>query len=89
MRLTFTGDPRGGENPPSVTFGGVEFQLGVAVDVADGVLALRLARNSHFRVGGEPEMAPAVAQPAVRTRRRRPGRPRKVKIDGGDDQNAG
>lgn len=61
--ITFTGDPKGGANPPSVTVHGEEFPLGrpVALEFtsAAGMAMLsKLKGNGHFRVEQADEAAP-------------------------------
>lgn len=76
-RATFTGDPRGGENPPVCHMAGIEFPLGEPVDVSDA-LAAKLAGNTHFRVDG--------AEVQIINPQKRRGRPPKVRVEDGDVQ---
>lgn len=86
----FTGDPNAiGTDPAEISFGGVAFRLGEAVEVSDETLAAKLVCHSHFTrcdtpfVGYVPAELPAGAFPpapveSVAPIRRGPGRPRKV-----------
>lgn len=77
VSVTFTGDPRGGDNPASCAMHGLVFPLGEPVQVTPAIAA-KLAGNSHFRVeeaGPEP-LAPAADESIPPPRRR--GRPPKA-----------
>jgi hypothetical protein len=66
--VTFTGDPRGGSNPPACEIYGVSFPLGIPVEFNDPAALARLANNSHFRVDGYTKPLPtevAEAQAAI------------------------
>ena len=66
-KVTFTGDPRGGENPHACEMFGMAFPLNIAVDVDDEAHLAKLRGNSHFEVEGaakkrrgrQPKSAPA------------------------------
>jgi hypothetical protein len=45
----FTGDPRGGADPPAVELFGLVFPRGLAVEVTDAMAIAKLAQNGHFR----------------------------------------
>jgi hypothetical protein len=102
--VTFTGDPRGGSNPPACEIYGVSFPLGVPVEFNDPAALARLANNSHFRVDGYTKPLPAEfleAQAAIGAlppsmpikRRGRPPKPRadtheEPPTDGEDEKSA-
>lgn len=71
-KATFSGDPRGGENPPVCHLAGYEFPLGEPIDVSDE-LAAKLAGNHHFRVDG--------AEVQIIEPQKRRGRPPKVRAE--------
>lgn len=50
--ITFIGDPASPDDRKSIVIDGVEFALGVSVQVTDG-LADRLSNHSHFKVTHE------------------------------------
>lgn len=52
-KVTFIGDPRGGENPHACEMFGMVFPLNIAIDVDDEAPLAKLRRNSHFQVEGE------------------------------------
>ena len=47
-KITFIGDPRGGDNPATCEMFGITFPLNVPVEVDDEAHFAKLARNSHF-----------------------------------------
>lgn len=62
MKLTFIGNPNDpSDNKGSVIINGVTFPLNLAVEV-DDVKFARLAKNSHFRVGGDAVVETAVPE---------------------------
>lgn len=75
--VTFTGDPRGGDNPASCEMHGLAFPFGEPVHDVPPAIAAKMERNAHFRV----EMTDAgenvdTVAPIVAPRRR--GRPPKI-----------